>query len=42
MTISGNGGAATRLENLKRGLNFSKTWPRIVEPPRFKFLKGHR
>jgi hypothetical protein len=40
--ISGNSGAATRLENLRRGLNFSKGWPRIVERGCFKFLKCHR
>ena len=37
-----NGGAAPGLENLRRGLKFSKGWPRIVERSGFNFLRCHR
>jgi len=39
---SGNGGAALGLEDLRRGLNCSKGWGRIVEGWCLEFLKGHR
>jgi len=36
---SGNGGAAPGREDLRRGLNSSQGWPRIVERSGLKFLK---